>query len=269
MTTSERISVARDAARAGAHVAVDSFRTKLAIEQKDAKTDVVTQADRDAQTAVIKSIRETFPEDAIVGEEEDALKVVPEDDTVWVIDPIDGTNNYVRGTRTWATVVGVVRDGVVTAGVITLPALNDNYWTDGESAYRNGTPVSVSETTDPEAGVVTPTMWWDFDSRNQYGNACQAIVDRFGDLRRIGSAQAALASVADGSLDAVITNLRTKPWDTLAGVAMVRAAGGTVTDLHGDTFRHDSIGLIASNGLIHSNALSAAQSIDHPDADQR
>ena len=265
MTTSEHITIARDAARAGADVAADSFRTKLIVEQKDGKTDVVTQVDRDAQTAVIESIRGTFPEDAIVGEEGDALKIVPEDGTVWVIDPIDGTNNYVRGTRTWATVVAVVRDGVATAGVITLPALNDNYWTDGESTYRNGTPVSVSETTDPEAGVIAPTMWWDFDSRDQYGNACQAIVDRFGDLRRIGSAQAALASVADGSLDGVITNIRTKPWDTLAGVAMVSAAGGTVTDLHGDPFRHDSVGLVASNGLIHANALSAAQAIDHSD----
>lgn len=192
--------------------------------------------------------------------------MVPENGAAWVIDPIDGTNNYVRGTRTWATVVAVVCDGVTTAGVITLPELNDDYWTDGESTYRNGSRVSVSETADPEAGVVSPTMWWDFDSRDEFGNACQAVVDRFGDLRRIGSAQAALASVADGSLDGVITNLRTNPWDTLAGVAMVRAAGGTVTDIHGDTFRHDSVGLVASNGVIHSEALSAAQSIGNPDA---
>ncbi|MFB6251314.1 MAG: inositol monophosphatase [Halobellus sp.] len=262
MSRDERVGVARRAAGAGATLAVERFRTDLDVEQKNGKTDVVTQADRDAQAAVIEEIRDTHPDDAVVGEEEGALKSVPETGAAWVVDPIDGTNNYVRGIRTWGTAVAAVRDGDHVAAAINLPALGDEYWTDGEATYRNETPVSVSAEDDPEAAVVTPTMWWDFDARDQYGRACQAMVDRFGDLRRVGCAQAELAAVADGSLDGVATNIVAHPWDTVAGVAMIRAAGGTVTDLTGDRWRHDSVGLVATNGKIHDMLLSAAREID-------
>lgn len=261
MSNDERIVVARRAAEAGATVAIDRFRTGIDVEQKGDKTDVVTAADRDAQRAVVEVIREAYPDDAIVGEEGDALKRVPPTGDAWVIDPIDGTNNYVRDTRLWGTAIAAVRDGTPVAGATNLPALGDQYWTDGEEAYRNGDPVSVSDREDPETCAVTPTMWWDFDERPQYRRACQAVVDRFGDLRRIGCAQAELAGVAEGSLDGVLTDIRAHPWDTLAGVAMIRAAGGTVTDIDGDPWRYDSVGLVASNGQIHATLLAAAQEI--------
>lgn len=264
MTNGDPVALARRAAAAGAAVAAEHFRTDIDVERKGEKTDVVTQADRDAQAAVVDVLREARPEDAIVGEEDDALKTVPETGAAWIVDPIDGTTNYVRGVRTWATAVAAVRDGEPVAGVTDLPALEDAYWTDGETAYRNGERVSVSEEADPEACVVAPTMWWDFDSRDQYTRACRALVHRFGDLRRIGCAQAELAGVADGSLDGVVTNVETFPWDTVAGVALVRAAGGTVTDLSGDRWRHDSTGLVASNGRIHDALLAAAREIERP-----
>ncbi len=261
MTDDERVSVARRAAEAGADVAVDRFRTGIDVEQKANKTDVVTAADRDAQAAVVDVLGSAYPDEAIVGEEEGALKRVPESGTAWVIDPIDGTSNYVRGARLWGTAVAAVRDADPVAGATNMPALGDVYWTDGDRTYRNGDPVTVSDRTDPETCAVTPTMWWDFDARPRYDRACRAIVERFGDLRRIGCAQAELAGVADGSLDGIVTDIRAKPWDTLAGVAMVRAAGGTVTDLDGDPWRHDSVGLVASNGRIHGSVLAAAQDI--------
>ncbi|MFD1599074.1 inositol monophosphatase family protein, partial [Halobellus rarus] len=148
------------------------------------------------------------------------------------------------------------------AAATDFPALGDVYWTDGDEAHRSGERVTVSTEADPEACVVAPTMWWDFDARDQYGRACQALAERFGDLRRMGCAQAELAAVADGSLDGVVTNLRAHPWDTVAGVAMIRAAGGTVTDLSGERWRHDSVGLVASNGRVHDTLLAAAREID-------
>ena len=265
MTGDERVSAARRAAETGAAVAVDRFRTGIDVERKASKTDVVTAADRDAQTAVMDVLRESYPDDAIVGEEEGALKRVPDSGAAWVVDPIDGTSNYVRGTRVWGTAVAAVRDGSAVAGATELPALGDAYWTDGDRTYRNGDPVSVSDRTDPETCAVAPTMWWDFDARDRYDRACRAVVERFGDLRRVGCAQAELAGVAEGSLDGVVTDVRANPWDTLAGVAMVRAAGGTVTDLDGDPWRHDSVGVVASNGRIHDSVLAAAREI-RPDA---
>jgi len=261
MANDERVAVARRAAEAGAAVAVDRFRTGIDVERKGEKTDVVTAADRDAQRAVVDVICESYPDDAVVGEEGDASKQVPATGDAWVIDPIDGTNNYVRDARLWGTAVAAVRDGTPVAGATEMPALGDGYWTDGEDAYRNGDPVTVSDRDDPEACAVTPTMWWDFDARERYDRACGAIVERFGDLRRMGCAQAELAGVAEGSLDGVVTDVRAHPWDTLAGVAMVRAAGGTVTDLDGEPWRYDSVGLVASNGQIHATLLDAAREI--------
>jgi myo-inositol-1(or 4)-monophosphatase len=261
MTDDERVSVVRRAAEVGAEVAVERFRTGIDVKRKASKTDVVTAADHDAQAAVIEVLNGAYPDDAIVGEEAGALKRVPDTGAAWVIDPIDGTNNYVRGARLWGTAVAAVRDGRPVAGATNLPALGDVYWTDGERTYRNGETVTVSERSDPETCAVTPTMWWDFDARDRYERACGAIVERFGDLRRIGCAQAELAGVADGSLDGVVTDVRANPWDTLAGVAMVRAAGGTVTDIEGDRWRHDSVGLVASNGRIHDSVLAAAREI--------
>jgi myo-inositol-1(or 4)-monophosphatase len=256
-----RAEVAERAARAGAAVAAGRFREAIDVETKANKTDYVTQADRDAQAAVVESLAAAAPDDPVVGEEEETLDEVPAEGRAWVVDPIDGTNNYVRGMPTWATSVAAVEGGEPVAGASVLPALDDAYVVGADGVRRNGQPVAVSERTDPETFAVVPTFWWEMDHRGEYARACEAIVSRFADLRRPGCAQATLAMVADGGFEGAITNRHTNPWDTLAGVAMVRAAGGVVTDLHGDGWRHDSEGLVASNGEAHDVLLEAAQDI--------
>ncbi|WP_435063917.1 inositol monophosphatase family protein [Halobaculum sp. EA56] len=257
-----RAAVAEAAAAAGAAVAGEHFRRGIDVERKGGKTNVVTEADRESQRRVIERIRETYPDDAVVGEEEDERKTVPEEGAAWVIDPIDGTNNYVRDIRAFATAVAAVVDGEPVAAATALPAMDDVYLADGSATYRNGTEVTASARTDPETAAVSPTVWWDFDARDEYARACTEVVERFGDMRRFGSAQVTLAMVADGSLDGTITNVRCNPWDTVAGVHMVRAAGGTVTDLDGEPWRHDSRGLVASNGHLHDEVLAAARAIE-------
>ncbi|RQG97700.1 inositol monophosphatase family protein [Natrarchaeobius chitinivorans] len=261
-STERRADVAVRAAQAGAEIAADSFRSDLDVELKDGKTDVVTQADKDAQEAVIDGIRETFPTDPIVGEENDARKRVPDDGPAWIVDPIDGTNNYVRGNRAFGTAVAAVVDGEPVAAGTVCPALSDTYRFGPEGAFLNGDPLSVSDRTDPEAATVCPTFWWGFDERDQYAAMTRALVTRFGDMRRYGCAQLVLAMVASGALDGVVTNLRANPWDTVGGVGLIREAGGLVTDLEGERWRHDSVGLVASNGGIHDELLEAARSID-------
>jgi myo-inositol-1(or 4)-monophosphatase len=259
--TDERATVAVEAAEAGAAVAHAAFRGDLTVETKSGDTDVVTAADREAQAAVVERIRESFPDDAVVGEEEGAASTVPDGGVAWVIDPIDGTNNFVRGIRQYATSVAVVRDGDPVAAANVLPSLGDAYVAGGETTRRNGEVVGVSERTDPARSVVAPTIWWDFDRREEYGRAATAIVERFADMRRIGCAQAALSLVADGAVEGVITNVDAHPWDTIAGVHLVRQAGGRVTDLRGDRWRHDATGLVATNGQVHDAALDAAREI--------
>lgn len=259
-----RAEVAERAARAGGELALSRFRDDIAVETKDGKTDVVTQADRDAQSKVIEVIREEFPDDAVVGEEDDELKEVPEEGPAWVIDPIDGTNNFVRDIRVWATSVAATIDGEPIAATNAMPALGDYYVADSEETRLNGEPVSVSDRTDPETATVSPTLWWDFDHREDYANAVRAIVERFGDMRRFGCAQATLGMVATGALDGTLSDIRPNPWDTVAGVHLVRNAGGKATDVEGERWRHDSQGLVVSNGRVHESVLEAVRSVSHP-----
>lgn len=267
-----RAALAERAARAGGVVARNRFRETLAVETKASKNDVVTEVDRDAQTQVVATVREEFPDDRFLCEEElvsrsgpetvetepTPVESVPETGTAWVVDPIDGTTNFVRGLRTWTTSVAAISDGATVGAATYMPSTGDLYASGPETATRDGTSLSVSERTDPETFVVTPVGWWELDDRAEFGRLCTAVVERFGDMRRIGSFQATLAFIAEGALDGAVCPTPTYPWDTLAGVHMVRRAGGRVTDLDGAPWSHDSVGLVASNGEAHDELVAAA-----------
>jgi myo-inositol-1(or 4)-monophosphatase len=257
---SERADCALRAAEAGGAVALGSFREGVTVETKDGKTDVVTQADRDAQRRVEATIREAYPQEPIVGEEDNEPSTVPDEGPAWIVDPIDGTNNFVRGLPLWTTSVAATVDGRVVGGATVCPALEETFTLSGGEASHDGDRLAVSGRTDPETFVVVPTIWWGFDRRAEYGAICAGIVDRFGDMRRYGSAQYALALCAAGAVEGVVTNVRASPWDTVVGAGLVEAAGGTVTGVDGDSWRHDSVGLVASNGTAHDEVLAAARS---------
>ncbi len=254
-----RADCALRAAEAGAELAAASFREDVAVETKADKTDVVTQADRDAQRRVAETIREEYPDDPIIGEEDSAPDSVPDEGPAWIVDPIDGTTNFVRGVPMWTTSVAATVDGEPVAGATVCPASNDTFVLESGAAFLNGRSLSVSDRTDPETFVVVPTVWWGSDRREEYAAACRGIVERFGDMRRFGSAQFELGLCASGAVEGVVTNVETHPWDTVVGVGLVEAADGTVTDIHGNPWRHDSRGLVASNGTAHDAVLDAAR----------
>jgi myo-inositol-1(or 4)-monophosphatase len=267
-----RAAVAERAARSGGVVARESFRGEVAVETKANKNDYVTEADRDAQRQVVATIREEFPGDGFVCEEDltqlvgpesgedepTALETVPDSGAAWIVDPIDGTANFVRGLHTWTTSVATTVDGSTVGSATYLPSTGDLYAAGPESVTRDGRTVSVSERTDPETFAVAPAGWWDRDDRTEFGDLCTAVVERFGDMRRLGSFQATLAAVADGGLEGTVCTTPTYLWDTVAGVHLVREAGGTVTDVAGDPWDYDSDGLVASNGRAHDELLDAA-----------
>ncbi|WP_435095333.1 inositol monophosphatase family protein [Halarchaeum sp. P4] len=255
----EHARVAEAAATAGAEVALGGFRTEMDVETKESKTDVVTAFDRDAQRAVIDIVRESHAEDAIVGEEEDELKEIPQSGPCWVVDPIDGTSNFVTGIPLWATSVAAVEDGEPVAAANVLPAVDDVYATDGETATLNGEEISVSAADDPETFTVAPTLRWSRAKAERLGGVCGEIVANYGDLRRFGSAQVTLSMVAAGQIEAAVSAEVSNPWDTVAGVALIRAAGGTVTDVHGERWTSTSEGLIASNGAAHDALVETAR----------
>ena len=270
---SHRAAVAERAARAGGVVAKGAFRRDVAVETKENKNDLVTEADRDAQAQVVATVRQEFADDAFLLEEDaqtlsgpeaaatppDEVDAVPDDRATWIVDPIDGTSNFVRGVRTWTTSVAAVTDGRTVASATFMPAIEDLYAAGPESVTRNDETMTVSAREDPETFAVSTVGWWAPEVHGEFGALCEAVAERLGDLRRVGSFQATLASVADGGLEAAICTQPTHPWDTVAGVHLVRRAGGTVTDLDGEEWTPDDVGLVASNGAAHDAVLDAAQ----------
>jgi myo-inositol-1(or 4)-monophosphatase len=262
-----RAALAERAARAGGVVARETFREDLLVETKSDKNDVVTEADRDAQHQVVSTIRNEFPTDTLVCEEDatppgenvDLQKSVPESGRAWIVDPIDGTANYVRGIRFWGTSVAAVVDGNPVGVATYLPSEGDLYAAGPESVTCNGTVLSVSERTDPETFAVGLIGWWPTKGGDAYASLFRAAADRFGDLRRLGCMQGVLALVASGGLDAAFMPERPHPWDAVSGVHLIRRAGGTATDIHGERWHHDSEGLVVSNGEAHDVVLDAVR----------
>lgn len=257
----QRADVAASAARAGAEEAYRAFRAPVDVETKANKNDLVTETDRSAQRTVIQRVRAAYPDEPIVAEEDDAPTHVPASGPVWVIDPIDGTANYVRGIRIWATSVAAVLDGETVGAATVTPAMDDEYTADRSRGYRNDASLAVSERDDPETFTVAVLGWGPEGDRAEYATLATTVIERFGDLRRFGSMQTALAFVASGELDAAVTTRRPAPWDSIAGAHLVERAGGTVTDADGDRWRHDSEAMVVSNGRDHEAVLEAARTV--------
>lgn len=263
-----RAALAERAARAGGVVAQGSFREAVAVETKTGENDLVTSADRDAQLQVIATISQEFPRATLVCEEDvepvglnadaELVEEVPAGDA-WVVDPIDGTGNYVRGIRFWGTSVAAVTDGEPVAVATYLPALGDLYAAGPESVTLNDTPMSVSDRDDLGTFVVGMNGWWPVRGGREFVPLFEAAITHFGDVRRLGSMQGVLALVAAGSLDAAVVPTTPHPWDSLAGVHLVRRAGGTVTDVHGERWVTGSEGLVVSNGRAHDRVLAVVR----------
>lgn len=262
-----RAAMAERAARAGGVVALEDFRTQQVVETKANKNDYVTESDRDAQRQVIATVRQEFPHATFVCEEasippgaEDAIELVPEvPDTgpAWIVDPIDGTSNFVRGIRFWATSVAAVVDGDPVGVATFMPAADDSFTAGPESVSLNDNSMTVSERTDPETFAIGLLGWWPETTTEDFGALTRALDGHFGDVRRLGCMQGVLALVASGALDGAVLPIRPHPWDSIAGVHLIRRAGGTVTDAAGEPWTNGSRALLASNGNAHDDLLEA------------
>lgn len=266
--TGGRLDVIERASKRGAEKAHGLFRTDLDSENKtDASSrvvnpgDVVTAADRAAQRAIVNLIGQEYPEDTIVGEEEDELKAVPDSGTAWVIDPIDGTYNFARGDANWATSVALVRDGEAVAAATVLPTFDEFYIATEDGVMRNGEPVAVSDRPEPKFFSVAPLIIPDYGDRAAFAEAAANMVTRFGNVRWFGSAHITCVQVASGTLEGAVAPTRLEHWDSISGAHLVEQAGGAVTDIHGAPWSRESVGMVASNGQSHEDLLEVAQAM--------
>jgi len=256
MDTTARLDALRAAARAGGDRAVDAFRTELSVETKAGPLDPVSETDRAVQRRVIEVLDE-HTDDPVVGEEDDARKAVPAAGPAWVVDPIDGTNNFVAGSRSWAVAVAAAVDAEPVAAVSRMPALGDTYAAGDGGTTRNGEPVRVNGLAEPDAATINLVYGYADRDRAAMAGAVDTVTESFGDFRRVGSAAIALAGLASGETEAVVSTTGLFPWDAVGGVHLVRRAGGRVTDPAGDRWTPDSEGLIASNGELHDRLVGA------------
>lgn len=215
------------------------------IDTKRHMNDLVTAADKAAEKLIVDRIKYDHPDHGIIGEEGERTN--PDSRTQWVIDPLDGTTNYVHGSGPYAVSIGVERDGVPIVGVIHVPATGETFSAaQGCGAFNNNERLSVSGATDLDTAVVG------FDGPQEYmrDSSMKLAGTRLRAVRSFGSCAVAMAWVAAGRLDAFwIRNVG--HWDISAGVVIIREAGGWVGAIDGsDPTPQETVG--ASPGIAEA-----------------
>jgi myo-inositol-1(or 4)-monophosphatase len=228
------LDVGRAAAAAGARVAMQ-WRAKagaLEVTEKAGPGDLVSQADIEAEQAILGVIRARRPDDAVLGEEHG--RVGGTSGVSWIVDPIDGTTNYLYGRPDWAVSVAAVEatQGRILVGVVEEPGLGMiTYARSGGGTWDPQGQKRMGAVRDLQHALVE-TNFGRGDQKTRAGDMVGVLLPHVRDLRRGGSAASALAQVATGRADAVWAP-GLSPWDCAAGILLVHEAGGTVGDLGG------------------------------------
>lgn len=196
--------------------------------------DLVTRLDLEAQEIIQTGLHKSFPGEAVIAEEDEST-VVRRDDLVWLVDPLDGTTNFVHGLPLFAVSVARVVQGKLDLGVIQAPCLRETYTAlAGQGAYRNGQRLQVSQRAQSLGDALLATGF-PYDIRiNPHNNLQEwsSMALHCRGLRRCGAAALDLAWVAAGRFEG-FWEYRLKPWDLAAGALLVQEAGGIVTDFVG------------------------------------
>lgn len=242
------LSAAVEAARAAARVALERFRKPLVISRKGFR-DIVTEADIAAQDAAVAVIQSRFPGVAILGEENLAADTTA--DTLWVIDPIDGTTNYARGFPIFCTALGVVRQGRPSVGVVYDP-LHDHLFTAerGRGARLNGSPIRVSDVSTLSDAILALDWGRSPAERRRSFALLERLVLQCRSVRAVGSAALAMAYLAAGWID-LFYNFTLQPWDGVAGQVLIEEAGGRITNSLGEAWHYTQPSALASNNRLH------------------
>jgi len=244
----DTVAAARAAARAAGEIALRYYRGGVAVTIKPDQTPV-TQADREAEVAVTEILRRAYPDIGFLGEEFGAQGPT---DRRWIIDPIDGTRNFIRGIPIWAVLIGLEERGEITAGVVFNPVSGEEYWArKGDGAYANGARIQVSACARmAEAFVLHSDI--KLVRRTTYWDGLVRLVDAGARTRGFGD-YAGYCVVAQGKGE-IYAEVDLKPWDVAPMKILIEEAGGRLTDFAGrDDIYTGSV--LATNGTLHAEAL--------------
>lgn len=231
------LEIATEAARIGSAVLL-KYWEQLGKEDADlkARNDWVSRADRESEDAIVSFIRDRRPADVVLGEESGKIDARHDgaSSRTWIIDPLDGTSNYLQHFPVWSISIGLLQGDEIIAGVIYEP-LRDIFYTAerGSGAFRNGARMRVSD----QVGVEGSFLATGFPFRAQefvrtYCSIFHDILTIAKGVRRAGSAALDLAYTAAGSFDGFF-EMHLSPWDVAAGSLLVTEAGGLVSDFSG------------------------------------
>jgi len=263
LEVAELAEMALTLAREGGERAAELRRAGVAVAStKSSLADVVTAADGEVEDLLRRRISELRPDDAILGEEGD--DVPGTSGLTWVLDPIDGTVNYLYGLPYWAVSVAVCtgepdpRTWRVLAGAVAAPALG-HVWhaAVGSGAFRDGEPIAVSQEEDLSLALVATGFGYRSEQRAEQARVLATVLPEARDIRRAGSCAIDLCMVGDGTVDAYYES-GINAWDMAAGEVIVREAGGLVEGLAGE--RASTAMVVAGNPHLTGHLARLVQS---------
>jgi myo-inositol-1(or 4)-monophosphatase len=244
---SEESAVAEYAAKEAGSIIMRLFKGKFDVHEKS-KNNPVTSADLAANRKIREIILGRFPQDGWLSEEDKDNRQRLSLSRVWVVDPIDGTKEFIEGVPQFAVSIGFVVEGRPKVAVVFNPAEDRFYQAAaGQGAYLNSQPIHVTPRNDIDGALLLV-------SRSESRRKFQVFADRC-EIKPVGSIAFRLAKIAGGDGDGTLTFRSIREWDICAGVLMVLEAGGKVVDGDGKTLlfnRHEARyrGVIAANGLL-------------------
>lgn len=250
------LTVAIEAAKeAGKFLKYNVGRVKNIERKQGEERNLVSEIDKGSEERIIGIIRRHYPNHAILAEESGASAA--SSDYRWVIDPLDGTTNFLHGVPIFCVTIAVEYKGEIVAGVVYDPNLDELFTAEkGSGAYLNGRRLSVSTTSRLIESLLVTGFPYDIaeNPQNAIGHFVNFLVEARG-IRRLGSAALDLSYVAAGRFDG-FWEVNLNPWDMAAGMLFVREAGGRVTDFTGEESTIYKNRVLASNGRIHDAMLA-------------
>lgn len=257
--TEQFLQAAIDTAKEAGEILMSELAHPPQISYKG-EVDIVTQADKRSEACVVSRLRSRFPDHAIVAEEGGGVAAASSR-YIWYVDPLDGTTNFAHGFPVFAVSIGLLEDGEPVAGVVFNPWSRELFSASrGRGAYLGDKQIHVSQVERMAFGLLAtgfPThKRGDSHNIHYYGE----FTLRSHGVRRAGSAALDLCMVACGRYDGY-WEFGLKPWDSAAGILIVREAGGLVTDFSGNIYHPGDPVILASNGRIHAEMQQLANEI--------
>jgi myo-inositol-1(or 4)-monophosphatase len=237
--------------RGAGKIIVDGFRKPVEIEYKG-EIDLVTATDKASERYVTGLISKEFPEHSILAEEGGETKG---SDHRWILDPLDGTTNFAHKYPCFAVSLGLEIANQMVLGVVYDPIREELFSASkGGGTTLNGAPIAVSEVSELSKSLLATGFPYDRQEKIRQVAHFKSFIGASQAVRRDGSAALDLCYVACGRFDGFWEH-SLRPWDTAAGVVVVKEAGGVVTDFKGGDFRPELSEITVSNGVIHGAML--------------